>query len=310
MQSNTSSNTVKICPACGAKNKSVYRYCNECGAPLSGGMPTATAGGYASSPVPRFTAQTVANTSPPADPSFETVSCGDMFLYTGQKPKLYDILRRQQMNPAGKIFCLPLFLLGIFFGFFGLACWYLYHKLYKQGFATLAAALLISLCAYISTVEIMQPFFNWYGDLLGQFIHSPAFFENMAPEQLQQFIFGSLSDLLDNRMSPFSQVCNMIAQFGRLTGFALSIILPFFAYETYRKTAISRIKAAYAKETTPNIAKVGGCNGGLLAVVIVAYILLSITVTILLVAPIIQTLVEQLSSLPLSLGNAPQLFWY
>lgn len=302
MEQNRLSEQIKLCPNCGAKCKSVYKYCNECGAMLSIDAPAASTAstGFAQQnngnsftpapPIPTMaeSAEKTAEASvqqpdisaeektapqptpenishqksePDMNTFFDGVSAEDMFIYTGRKPKLYGHLQRQQMYPANKLFCVPLFLLGLFFGFFGMACWYLYHKLYKP------AAIFFGLTAFFFVVNFIGSYGYYSSDQQALYLLE-SFLDNMPTGYLAVSYLGSIAQL------------------------SLAIIMPFFAYNTYRKTAIERIRKAYMSPFAPNIAMVGGTNKGMLALAIVVAVLIYIMSFVILITPFIETVME------------------
>lgn len=338
MEQNNSSEQMKLCANCGAKCKSVYKYCNECGAMLSADAPKATAtstgfvpqnSGSSFTPAPPIstpasivstptqpvstpteadekpveaeipasdiqgeektnaipTVQNISQpkTEPDMNTFFDGVSAEDMFLYTGRKPKLYGYLQRQQMYPANKLFCVPLFLLGLFFGFFGMACWYLYHKLYKP------AAIFFGLTAFFFIVNIIGSYgiMEAFGEFMKQVILSADYgvYSDFPTDQQAVYMMKTFFDDM-----PTGYL--IVSYLGNIAQLALAIVMPFFAYNTYRKTAIERIRKAYMSPFAPNIEMVGGTNKGMLALAIVVAVLIYIMSFVIILTPFIETVME------------------
>ena len=346
MENNNQTELFKLCPNCGAKCKSVYAYCNECGAALenistmSANINTGVsneengASFTPTTPIPPKTEDTVAEnvetaqsseaatevvttestsneaeaSAPPlesgatgadtnqayqqaqseAEPLmnrfFNGVSAEDMFNYTGKKPKLYGYLQRQQMSPTSKIFCLPLFLLGIFFGFFGMGCWYIYHKLYKQAAVFFGLNLFFFVIGIIGAHSIMESF----------------------TQAMSQMITSSSAELTDREIALMMQtilkgfpfVLNLLSYIGNLAQFVLAIVMPFYAYNTYRLTAIERINKARSTPYSPDLATVGGTAKGLLALAIGISIIITIIATAILMMPVFDMIIDLLVESP------------
>lgn len=323
MEQNHSCEQMKLCSNCGAKCKAVYKYCNECGAMLSADSHNATtaSASFATqnssssfTPAPPFSTPTESNqsatetvtetsdikeektddapitqnisqtkTEPDMNTFFDGVSAEDMFLYTGRKPKLYGYLQRQQMYPANKLFCVPLFLLGLFFGFFGMACWYLYHKLYKP------AAIFFGLTAFFFIINIIGSYglIDAFGEFMKQAIigAGSGTYSDFPSDQEAAYM---LKTFLDNMPTGYL----LISYLGNIAQLALAIVMPFFAYNTYRKTAIERIRKAYMSPFAPNIEMVGGTNKGMLALAIVVAVLIYIVSFVIILTPFIETVME------------------
>ncbi len=325
MQNNTQTEVFKLCPNCSAKCKAVYQYCNECGAALqniSANEPnlSATQNPTSFTPAPtiptaeveanndiapsqaeakdntsnqantqNFTAQPEPeqNNEPEKEPImnrfFDGVSAEDMFNYTGKKPKLYAKLQKQQMTPMNKLFCLPLLILGILFGFFGMACWYIYHKLYKQ------AAIFFGLAFFFYAINIAGVYsvIDGLATALPELITSP----NEPTDQEIAMFFQTI-------IKGFPIALNALSYIGNLAQFVLAIVMPFYAYNTYRLTAIERIKKARLLPYGVDISSVGGTAKGYLALAIGVGIIIIIIASTIIVMPLFETIFNLLAESP------------
>ena len=279
---------IKLCPSCGAKNKSAYKYCNECGTALnqssysntsnnpasnnipSGGSPYGygTNGGYyggqyaQNSYTPNYIPYGM-NMHAPYDgtPDFNGVSAKDVYDFTGEKPELFNKLRIQHFSGKTGPYCWPLFFLGIIFGFFGMGCWYLYRKMYKPAaaffagvVAQLAAGLYVLILTFTETLNNFSP--EFYNSLLDS-IHS-----------------GEGVDITAELMSsghPTLLLLDSLLNMASLASFVLAIVLPFFAYRQYKNFALKKIRAEYNKAAKPQFTVTGGTRGGLVGIVSTAY---------------------------------------
>lgn len=310
MEHNQQPIQTKLCPVCGAKNRSVYRYCNECGAAFTNQASTMQVpfnGGYTSPATPHAPPPAYAAPPTPTAPietaTFDGVTAADLFTYTGKNPALYQKMLARRLSPAGRAFCVPLLILGLLLGFFGMACWYIYHKMYKPAtlFLVLTAAYLAA--NLLSSVDIMNNLAGWYGDLLGQ-LQNGDMLSGMTEDQLAQYLYDSLFQILNASSGPIATVAALLTNVGSIAQIALAIVLPFRAYDRYLNTAIGRIQKAYRKSDTPNIAKLGGTNKGLLAVSIVAYVIATLAIFYVLLAPLMEVMIQTLQDLGPSLDGS------
>lgn len=330
MENNNQKEVYKLCPNCSAKCKSAYQFCNECGASLQNvsvngadnptdfttsqsstsftpntPIPPTVEDGSVNEPAhnndavndnipPKDNAQSEntepspeQNETPEKEPImshfFDGVSAEDMFNYTGKKPKLYANLQKQQMAPMNKLFCLPLFIIGILFGFFGIACWYIYHKLYKQ------AALFFGLSLFFYVIDIVGVYsvIDSITALIPQLLASSS-------EPTEQEAIMMMQSILKG----FPFVLTAISNIGGIAKFVLAIVMPFYAYNTYRLTAIDRIKKARTLPYNVDISSVGGTSKGYLALAIGIGIIITIIAAALLIAPLFKVIFELITESP------------
>ncbi len=280
MENNT--HDIKLCPSCGAKNKSAYKYCNECGAALNPsnysiptpnnippqrtpyGMNNSYYGGqYAqNSYTPNYIPYGM-NMRAPYDgtPDFNGVSAKDVYEFTGERSELFNKLRIQHFSGKSGPYCWPLFVLGIIFGFFGMGCWYLYRKMYKPAVAFFAgAAAQLALTIYASVISLNQMLNNFSPELYNSILDS--IYEGEGLEITSEFIISGhpMAVFLDNISSTVS-----------LAAFVLAIVLPFFAYRQYKNFALKKIRFEYSKTAQPQLTVKGGTKGGLVGLIATVY---------------------------------------
>ena len=293
---------IKLCPNCGAKNKSAYKFCNECGATLNPssyantansapnnipphGSPYGTGGSY-------YGSQNTQNSYTPnyipygmnmyapyeGTPDFYGVSAKDVYEFTGENPKLFNKIRTQHFSGKNGPYCWPLFILGLIFSFFGLGagffamgCWYLYHKMHKPALILFAGAAVefgVNIYSYIITLNYMLNNFN----------------HQLYNSFLEALLEGDVSEILYEISAsgpPTTILLNEVAGMISSASIILSIVLPFFAYKQYKTFAIYKIREEYTKSPQPHFALKGGIKGGLTAFVAVVYGLITIIVTLL-----------------------------
>ena len=291
---------IKLCPACGAKNKAAYKYCNECGAALNQSNYNTSGAG---NPPPVYNNNSQQNYNngnnyaPPygADssyyngqyngqfgqgsytpyppygvnmnapyygtPDFDGVSAKDVYDYTG-KAKLFNKLRIQHFGAASGPYCWPLFILGLLLGFFGMGCWYVYHKMYKPAMAFFAATIAdLALRVFLVVVAINSVLELLASGELNDIINSSDY----TSAQIEEFFINGMSGM--GRLSLLSMAANLIS----LAGFVLAIVLPFFAYKQYKNHILKKIRAEYSKTPMPDIAAIGGSNVGFTVTAVVTY---------------------------------------
>jgi hypothetical protein len=285
---------IKLCPVCGAKNNAAYKYCNECGAALSETNYSGSNGSerppvynnvqggqnygynpsqnYANNNGTQYNGQfgeggytpyspfdATANAPYSGEPDFSGVSAKDLYEFTGEKADLFYKLKIQHFSGRTGPFCWPLLILGLLLNFFGIGCWYLYHKMYKPAIGFFSVA---------------------FVDLFLKCISIFAIFQSISIEQIKAIIESpdNTANILTNYMNNPNMLLISLLDTAtsalELAALVLAIVLPFFAYKQYKNFAIAKIYNEYSKSPLPNIAKAGGTKGGLVALVSVAYVVI------------------------------------
>lgn len=127
----------KICVRCSHENREHFTYCKKCGALL----PVVD---RSFAPPPLFRDMS----DPVLEPdTFQTEFDGadrrDMGTFIGKNSEHY-LRKLDRMQSTGVSFswCVPVFLLGLFFGLFGVSAWFFFRKLNKHGIIFTIAAIL------------------------------------------------------------------------------------------------------------------------------------------------------------------------
>lgn len=281
---------IKLCPVCGAKNKSAYKYCNECGTPLNQSNytntstpnnvpPQASQNGY-------YGSQSSQNSYTPnyipygmnaqpiyeGTPDFYGIPAKDIYEFIGEKPAFFNKLKTEHLSGRTGPYCWPLFILGLIFGFFGMGCWYLYHKMYKPAAALIAGALVQTVTKLYTVWLLFDIILNnfseeFYNSIVGN-VNDPAAIDRMA-----EALLADSNGVLIFAIDAFSSIVSIAA-------FVLTIVLPFFAYKQYKNFAINKIRAEYSQNALPNISSAGGSKGGMVALASVLYAALNIIAVI------------------------------
>lgn len=297
---NNNNEQIKLCPACGAKNKAIYRYCNECGEPLTDNVNAENTtsqssytsapnfnsnpnygggqnnyygtnnGGYSANPngqtytppyqAPNNPYQDRITAEVEATPDFDGVSATDVYDFTGRKIDLFRKLREQHFGNGSGPYCWPLFVLGLTLGFFGMGCWYLYHKLYRPAIGFFAAAvaklgITIAIC-WAMFGELLNIMPDYIGDIVGNNTDAAV---------------TSITSALLEKILPVTMIFSVFSFLVGIASLALTIILPFSAYKLYKNNALKKINEAKMNSFSGSLTTVGGSRGGTVAIVSVIW---------------------------------------
>lgn len=269
---------IKLCPACGAKNKSAYKYCNECGEPLNQSEYVGSANPSPNNITPQtsnngyYGSQNAQNSYTPnyipydthsqiiyeGVPDFYGVPAKDIYEFTGEKPTFFNKLRTEHFSGKAP-YCWPLFVLGLIFGFFGMGCWYLYHKMYKPAAALIVGAIANAAIGFSSITLLFNTMLNNYTqeffDSMLENPENPAAMEALLSDQTGLIVFA---------LEGLSTIISIAV-------FVLTIVLPFFAYKQYKNFAVKKIRDEYGKSALPNLSTKGGTSGGTVVFACVLY---------------------------------------
>lgn len=308
---------IKLCPNCGAKNKAIYKYCNDCGTPLDqtnykepgassappfyGNMPPNQPpyGGngnqyppYGSNPyytgqfgqggyTPYSPYTTNMNAPYVGTPDFDGVSAKDVYDFTGEKTDLFNKLRIQHFSGKSGPYCWPFLLLGFILGFFGMGCWYLYHKMYKPAIGFLAASVVeIGIKLYTVYVVFSTLTKSVNEKMVDKLLNSGGF----DYYDLEEEVLGS-GGLVVSVLDYFSQSIRTIT-------ILLAIVLPFFVYKHYKNHALGKIRLEYTKSPMPDIGAAGGSKSSLVTIACVSYAVIHIIVLCISIFPFVDKLVK------------------
>ena len=240
-----------------------------------GGQPNGYANGYTGNYAPYgfYANQPYMNT-----PDFNGVSAKDLYEFSGEKPQFFEKLKQQHFTGKNGPYCWPLFILGMLLGFFGMGCWYLYHKMYKPAAAFFAATLAqISLSAYF-VVEILKEFSTIMSSgYLDGMLEEYAEYGTEIPTEIFSS-FGTNTIIMDS-------ISNLIS----IVTLVLTIALPFYAYKHYKNFALNKIRLEYTRSIQPNLRASGGANVGAVVAASILYGFLFLVLIGFMVAWIVNT---------------------
>ncbi len=148
---------MKKCLRCAAQNGDEYGYCRLCGALLPEIEAKFTSSKFSEEKGDRTI----------ADSPFE-LSVYEMEAFVGKNSD--DIVKRfafMQKTGRKASFCLPVFLLGLFFGLFGIAVWFLYRKMTKPAVFLFLGAFIMQAASAIVNFKFLYLAFVAALDIFG-----------------------------------------------------------------------------------------------------------------------------------------------
>lgn len=264
---------LKICITCGAKNKPAYKYCRDCGAPLpESGSFTASNSGSNYRTENRYNGETFNSGN-----AFGEITSEELFCYTGNDIKMYNKLCDVAQSPKKRIWCWPLFLLGFFFGFLGMSCWYFYHKMYKPAVALLAVGLVTSGVSEYYCFEFLSDILKTVKGV------------NINSSNLDDFIELIFKNSV---VSLVGLVCVTFLFF--VLRLLAIIILPMYAYKSYFNNGVSYILKC-REQNMPVVFAKGGKNTGVTVAVAVGCVIFNSVLSNIFSQPVLNELVNILS---------------
>ena len=257
---------MKICVRCKTENKPDYKYCKMCGAELP-----------CVDRKPIWEEQTAAP-EPEISENAEEISTYEMNVFVGKNnhtivPKFIDL----QRNNKKVSFCLPVLLLGLFFGPFGIAAYFLYRKMTKPAIITLGASLVLILAETIANFGAIYQFTGEYLALLKELVRGVVGEAELEAE---------LSSLVFTLSENFTAIFSYINTY--LCGVAAPIVVALFTDYLYLEHSLSVIskckrmglpRAAYLTKLSSK----GGTSGTAVLIGSVVYIAIAV---IIIMAPI------------------------
>lgn len=218
---------MKVCVRCQTENNSDYKYCKFCGAEL----PCVDRKPLWESAEDQSEEKVGSDV-----PVSENISVFEMNVFVGKNndrivPEFIDM---QQKNKKAS-WCWPVFLLGLFFGFFGMAAWFFYRKMNKLGFILLGAALLLQTADMIvnfrAMTELYRDIFSAMYSYAGTFATDPS----AASEWLNSYINELALVYNANAVTIFSVIQQDVG------GIVLPIIMALFGLHFYKEYSLQKI---------------------------------------------------------------------
>ena len=243
----------KICLKCSTENEGNYVFCKYCGAML-----------------PVVDRQ---NNYPPedetirkevAEPEIEGVSLGDMNRYVGKRPhKFIPKFLRMQASGQNTSFCAPVFILGLFFGFFGTSVWFFWRKMSKLGWLFVGLGLFLAGLDIAVNYGVYNAYIDGFFGLFGDILRNPQKYADPST------VNDAANSLILAFEEGFNPVVSLISRY--VGNLSVPSVASLFAIYLYKKKAVSDIKKI--KGSTEDIAleqqliaSKGGCSGLLILI--------------------------------------------
>ncbi len=238
----------KICLKCSTENEGNYVFCKYCGAML---------------PVVdrryNYPPRDEAPKNGVTEPEIDGISLGDMSLYVGKRPQKF-IPKFLRMEATGQKIatCVPVLLLGLFFGFFGTAIWFFWRKMPKVGSIFLLCGLLLTGADLALNYNVYTAYVDGIFGLMGDLLKDPASYTDPA----------AVNEALNGLLFAFEKSFNpAVSLIGRYVGnLSVPAVTSLFALYIYKNKAVADIKKIKAdtENVIPEkqrIALRGGCSG-------------------------------------------------
>ena len=257
----------KICLKCSTENEGNYTFCKHCGAML---------------PVVdrRYnyphTEEEPEGNSQTGQPDINGVSINDMSLYVGKRAyKFVPKFIRMQVSGESASFCAPVFLFGLFFGFFGTSIWFFWRKMPKIGSILLLIGLLLSAADTFLNYSAYSAYMDGLLGLFYDILHNPLKYSDMSA------VNGATEAVILEFTEAYNPIFSLINRY--VGNLAVPSVMSIFALSLYKDKAVSDIKAIRQSEVSPAenlISQKGGCSGLLVLIPIFAEVLTSVLLTV------------------------------
>lgn len=216
----------KICLHCKTENDASFSYCRRCGSvlPVVEQKAPFNAEVVSENPSPQATAR----------PNIDGVDEEVLKVYIGKNhTSILNRFYNMSLFNQKTSFCLPVLLLGLLFGFFGISCWFFYRKMNRIGFIFLALSLVYPLIDFIVNFGVTSSFIGEFTNLLSS---SYVADEKLLSLELERIF----TDYANNQRSFMPEIYSLIK------GFAAPIVMSIFSLYLYKNKAIKDINRLYS----------------------------------------------------------------
>ncbi len=210
---------MKLCSKCFTENEDKFSYCKNCGTPLDATENKKNPYSYEN--------YYYTDATPTEIDGIPTEEIG---LFIGSnRNKIIAKFSKMSITESKISWCWPAAILGLFFGFFGIAIWLFYRKMYKNAGLAFAIGSLVLIVTNIITYSPTITFLESFSNLLYSIKGSSD--------------FSTFSSALEELLSNFSALPQIsLANFISETASYCSIIVyGLFGMHLYRKHTISKI---------------------------------------------------------------------
>ncbi len=205
-------------------------------------------------------------------PNFDDVTAAEMFTYNGYRYNLFKIMQKLHFIPGGKKFSWSLLFCGLFFGFFGMSMWYLYHKVYKHACIFLTAGVVIFAVNTVADYIVYEAILDGLSKIFKEASHViPGLIEGRTEAIFDVFeVFAKLA-------GTESIISTVLGGVLGLVQLIFAIVMPFSAFKTYKKSAMESIRKARTNQKKA-LSRVGGFNGAATAIISVVIAIVTFVV--------------------------------
>ncbi len=266
---------MKVCIQCQTENSAEYKYCKFCGAelPCVDRKPVWESGDWQNQ-----------DTSNDSIPVSEDISIYEMNVFVGKNNDriVPEFVNMQKKNKKVS-WCWPVFLLGLFFGFFGMAAWFFYRKMNKIGFILLGVSIVLQAANLIANFGAMTQLYGDVFSVMYSYIDTYAADPSATSAWLNDYINELALRYSANAITIFSFIEQYVG------GLAMPIVMGLFGHHFYKEHAlekIAKIKNEYGG--TPAYIMHLNANGGTSAARAIGAVIVAFCfVALISVAPII-----------------------
>ncbi len=247
----------KICLKCSTENDGNFVFCKYCGAML---------------PVVDKRYNYPQSEEDPSqqieEPEIDGVSLNDMSLYIGKRPhKFIPKFIRMEATRQKISSCIPVLLLGVFFGLFGVSIWFFWRKMPKIGLLFVLFGLLLNFADLAVNYTTYSSYIDGIFELFADVKKNPHTYSD--PAVLNQAVNSEIAAF----QAGFNPVISLISRY--VGSLMVPSVTSLFALYIYKRKAVADIKQiksdpvnSVSAET--RIAIKGGCSGLMVLIPIAA----------------------------------------
>ena len=278
-----------VCAYCGTLNGENFKFCKNCGAPLSSAPQQ---NNYYSQPAgePIYQAPPPPMPQEPPVTEIDGIPTEDLHHFVGKNSdKIVGKWARMQKTGSSVSWCWPVAILSYALGLAGAAFWFLYRRMYGLGIGLLAGALLLF---GVQTALMSQPIADMGEHILNNEEYLAAandFIETgdiaLYMERIEEI---SKSDPAMAKAQTQITLLSDVFSYINLAALALFGMFSMKIYKSHAKKKLGRFKA---RPTPAELSLSGGTSGGALAIGIVLFAMLSLTIVVAFSLYLISTLI-------------------
>ena len=233
-----------ICPECKTENEPEYRYCKNCGAPITGKAPAPA------QPQPEYGAPEGDGNPRPGGVFIDGNPIEKVATFVGKNAnKIVPKFIKMEERKTKVEWCLPPFLWGLFLGPMGIAIWFLYRKMYKHAciFGAVAVAVNYINAVLRTVLGVGEEAIKGIGSYIRSFFETGVFNTQ-----------GIVSLLSDRRLI----LNGLLNSFANTIYIACAVLSGLFGWYLYKRHAADRISRYVPITNDPNYYNIGLAAAG------------------------------------------------